>query len=223
MKGWMRHGRIRISVPRWRAQDAFGLAVCFLAWADAEWIGCSSREHECIVPLDVNDLTCLESEAPQERLFSPLHLLYMRLLDDGDDGGGEEERDRDCSNARGNRKGVSGKVGLGIVGVGLDPPEEGEEEADEREDDRSVHSDSTTGSSRPTLMRTRRGGLGFHVREAALGGIGLETSSYPSSSSSSSLSSSSSSEEITEWTGLRDEWRGVLSYEGLNTLVGVWP
>ena len=25
------------------------------------------------------------------------------------------------------------------------------------------------------------------------------------------------------WKGLRDEWRGVLSFEGVQGLVGVWP
>ena len=174
MKGLGRT-RIRILVPRWRAQDAFGLAVCFLAWAEPE-------EH---VPPKVNDVVGLDS-------YTSIHQLYMRLLDDGD-GGREEDSEWDVI-GKGKGVVVSEKVGLGLIGVDLGPrAEEGEEQ--------SAHSTSTTGSSRPTLVRRDSG---------CHGGLGVE----------SGKSSSSSSEE---WTGLRDEWRGVLSYEGLNTLVGVWP
>jgi hypothetical protein len=209
MKGWFGPAceegkrRIRISAPRWRAQDAFGLAVSFLAWVEGQWDREQDQEpHKSIVPLNVNDLGCAD-------VYTPVHLLYMRLLDDEDGCA----RDSD----------VRGKgIGLGIVGVGLDP-EEGEQA--DGEDGRSAHSDSTTLSSRSTLLRFQTQShfkarkRGHHVREAALGGL--------SSSSSSSLSSPSQKsyrvEEKSEWTGLRDEWRGVLSYEGLNSLVGVWP
>lgn len=184
MKEWIGCGegtrRIRISVPRRRAPDAFGLAVCFLVWAE-------DQRGEKYVPLKVSDVA---SEPGSGEVYTPIHLLYMSLLDDGE-GRGEEEREWDL---RGKGKGVSG---LGI-----------EEEA---EGGRSAHSDSTNGSSRPTLVRR---GRGYHVREPALG--------RPSDTSSSS-SSPSPSIPSGVWTGLRDEWRGVLSYEGLNTLAGVWP
>jgi hypothetical protein len=147
----------------------------------------------------VNDLGCAD-------LHTLIHLLYMRLLDG-------------CTGDLGSRdKGI----GLGIVGVGLGPEDE---EKAEREDGRSAHSDSTTMSSRSTLLRLQTQShfkarkRGYRVRKAVLGGLGV-------SSSSSSLSSPSQKsyrvEEKSEWTGLRDEWRGVLSYEGLNSLVGVW-
>ena len=201
MKGWIGRGfdegkgKIRISVPRWRAQDAFGLAMCFLAWVE-------EQEHKWIVPLKVNDVVCRESEsqsvaqAADMGVYTPIHVLYMRLLDDGSDvdGGAGEQN--------GKGKGESSeRVGLGMVGVGL-----------EEECGQSAHSDSTTGSSRPTVVRKSGG---YHTREAALGGFG--------SSSSSSSSWSTSRDRYEQRRGLRNEWRGVLSYEGLNALVGVWP
>lgn len=231
--------RIRILVPRWRAPDAFGLALCFLVWFEETQRG---RGKEGIVKPKVNDMeieTGLQSEKKGVgSSYDSVHRLYMRLLDDGDGGGREE----DFWNF------VGQKVGLGIVGVELN----GEEEEDER---KSVHSDSTTGCSRPTLVlpKKRSPGRGFHVREGALGGIGASSSlsslssSSVSSRCSATSSSSSSSSSIgvysqesslrarnrfryqgnlktrAEWRGLRDEWRGVLSYEGLNRLVGLWP
>ena len=53
------------------------------------------------------------------------------------------------------------------------------------------------------LQEGKGKGRGLHVREAAFG---------------HSLSQSPS-----PWKGLEDEWRGVLSFEGLNELVGLWP
>ena len=71
-------------------------SVCFLVQRDR-----LGEQEQGIVPVDVNDLDAQSVGGKGEEMYTPIHLFYMRLLDDGD---GEQQRKR---GGLGVRKGVS--------------------------------------------------------------------------------------------------------------------
>ncbi len=291
---------IRILTPRWRPEEAMGLALCYLAWAELEAPRIESEahlivqedasSHPRVVPFGVNDLDLSSLELPRSETnldevvdvfsmalpshlqcedgmaaadnfptldahyaYSSIHHLSMRLLDDDL---GEWMGRRAMDEVGGTKDGRFAAVGLGLGILGFQAIRE-ELQVEGRSDSDTAESSR---QGRPTHRRRneKKGGRplfryplldsdkgkekGLHLREAAFGGRegslsisetceGSEEKDVQWASSVDNGIGRSEWEKEKQrdwkarrtWTGMRDEWRGVLSFEGLEGLVGIWP
>jgi len=261
--------RIRILCPRGRPEDAMAIALCYLAWTEVENGSSESQSSQTLISFCVNDLeghedssrlddkcatdySLIRPDNNTHPIYSPIHLLYMRLLDDDDGEWCKPGRRTTMTRHHVSTTAIapssaSGLIGLGIAGLDAKAASDesgnaggttstnpnsnsdsaGHRRVVEEEEESSTSLLRGRSLARGTVLFQNGKGKGrvLHIREAALGGGGGGTGGSLLSSRSFSplpLSSVSRTQTVV-WKGLEDEWRGVLSFEGLNELVGVWP